>query len=335
MRVLFLFFWSVLFVSCAATTPIKQKVNGVSFVASREALYEQHIEPVVNINANYAAIMPFGFIRDLNVPKIAFNTERQWYGETKAGAKQNIEALNKKHIKIMLKPQIWVWHGEFTGNIEMSNEEDWRILEDSYSEFILLYARLAQETKVEILCIGTELEKFIANRPQFWFDLINKIKAIYKGQLTYAANWDEFKRTPFWSVLDYIGVDAYFPVSEMQTPTVANCKKGWQTHKETIKRISKQHNKPVLFTEFGYRSVDYTGKEPWKSDRSMTQVNLDAQTNATKALFEEFWKEPWFSGGFIWKWHHNYERAGGEKNTQFTPQNKPVEDIIKETFLQY
>jgi len=99
--------------------------------------------------------------------------------------------------------------------------------------------------------------------------------------------------------------------------------------------LSDKHNKPILFTEFGYRSVDYTGKEPWKSDRNMTSVNLEAQTNATKALFKEFWKEDWFAGGFIWKWHHNHSKVGGENNHRFTPQNKPVEDVIKDTYLKY
>ena len=64
----------------------------------------------------------------------------------------------------------------------------------------------------------------------------------------------------------------------------------------------------------------------------MTQVNLQAQTNATKALFKTFWNEDWFAGGFIWKWYHNHENAGGENNSRFTPQNKPVEAIIKEQY---
>lgn len=335
MRVFYGFFMMLFIVSCAMAPSTSEKINGVSFVASRDVLNEDHINPIVNLNANYAAIMPFGFIRDLNQPEIVFNTNRQWYGETKEGAQQYIEKLKSKHIKIMLKPQIWVWHGEFTGNIKMDNAENWQLLEDSYTKFILLYAELAQETKVELLCIGTELEKFIENRPDYWKNLIIEIRKIYKGKLTYAANWDEFKRTPFWSDLDYIGVDAYFPVSNKKTPTIEDCKIGWQKHKILIMDYSKQFNKPVLFTEFGYRSVDYTGKEPWKSDRSMTQVNLDAQTNATKALFEEFWKEDWFAGGFIWKWYHNHNKAGGEDNTRFTPQNKPVEEIIKDTFLRY
>lgn len=308
------------------------KINGVSFVASQNAIDNTHVQPLVNLNANYAAVMPFGFISDLSQPEIMFNTQSQWFGETKIGAKQYIKTLQNAKIKIMLKPQIWVRHGEFTGYIKMTNETDWTILEHSYSKFILEFAQLAQEMNVDVFCIGTELEQFIANRPAYWNVLIQKIKTIYNGKLTYAANWDEFKTTPFWNQLDFIGVDAYFPVSNEKTPTVNACLLGWKTHKETLKLFSEKYNKAILFTEFGYRSVDYSAKEPWKSDRSMTQVNLKAQTNATKALFDTFWNENWFAGGFIWKWYHNYQTAGGHNNSRFTPQNKPVEAIIKKQY---
>ncbi|WP_396603052.1 glycoside hydrolase family 113 [Algibacter sp. R77976] len=315
--------------SCKTQT---NKINGVSFVASREAVNETHINPIVNVNANYAAIMPFGFIKNLDHPEIVHNSDRQWFGETRAGAEQYIGELIKKNIKVMIKPQIWVWRGEFTGLIEMKSEADWKTLEDSYSKFILEYAVLANEVKAELFCIGTELEKFIENRPSFWIDLITKIRSEYKGKLTYAANWDEFKRTPFWSELDYIGVDAYFPVSDRRTPTVQECLKGWGGHKKVVHNMSKKHNKPILFTEYGYRSVDYSGKTPWVSDRSLNQVNLEAQTNTTQALFDTFWKEDWFAGGFVWKWFHKHDKVGGKENFMFTPQNKPVEAIIKKQY---
>jgi len=308
------------------------KINGVSFVASRDAVNESHINPVVKVNANYAAIMPFGFIKNLEHPEIIHNTDRQWFGETKAGAEQYIDELRKKKIKIMIKPQIWVWRGEFTGFIEMTNEADWKILEDSYSKFILEYAELAHTVKAELFCIGTELEKFIENRPEYWFALIKKIRTKYKGELTYAANWDEFKRTPFWTDLDYIGVDAYFPVSDSKTPTVEESLEGWKTHKPVIYKMFQKHDKPVLFTEYGYRSVDYSGKTPWISDRSMNQVNLEAQTNTTQALFETIWEEDWFAGGFIWKWFHKHDKVGGKENFMFTPQNKPAEALLRKQY---
>jgi hypothetical protein len=314
------------FMSCAVQ---KEKINGLSYVASPDAISDHHIKPVIEVGANYTAIMPFGFMRELEHPEIIHNTDKQWFGETRAGAKQYIKALRKDKIKIMIKPQIWVWNGEFTGKIKMSSEENWKALEETYSKFILEYAELAQETKTEIFCIGTELENFVKERPEYWLHLITEIKTIYKGKLTYAANWDEFKRTPFWSDLDYIGVDAYFPVSNKHTPTLEECKAGWQDHKQVIKSLSETYNKPVLFTEYGYRSMDFTGKEPWESDHTITSLNFEGQANATQALFEEFWHEDWFAGGFVWKWFHNYDESGGEKDNQFTPQNKPVEAVIK------
>lgn len=326
----------ILVYNCASKPQAQtQKINGVSFVASREAVNESHVKPVIQVNANYAAVMPFGFIRDLEHPKIIFDTDRQWYGETRKGAKQYIAELRKQSISIMLKPQIWVWRGLFTGDIKMNTEEDWKMLEQSYSKFILEYAQLAQEEHVEIFCIGTELDEFIINRPKFWTKLISEIKNIYKGKLTYAANWDEFKRTPFWDQLDFIGIDAYFPVSDEQTPTVKVCLEGWKAHLESIKTVHKTFQKPILFTEFGYRSVDYAAKEPWRSDRSMNTVNLEAQQNATQALFDTFWNEDWFAGGFVWKWFHDHENVGGETCSRFTPQNKPAEAVIRKYYKSY
>lgn len=324
----------VLFISIQTCFGQTKKINGVSFVAARKPVNAQHISPVLNVNANYVAIMPFGFIKDLNHPEIVFNTDRQWFGETKIGAKQYAEEFKKRGIKIMLKPQIWVWRGEYTGFIEMTNEDDWQVLENSYTQFILLYAMLAQEIDAELFCIGTELEKFIEKRPQYWSNLIKEIKKVYQGKLTYAANWDEFKRTPFWSDLDYIGIDAYFPVSDEKIPTVAQCLEGWKMYKSVIKSISQKHNKSILFTEFGYRSMDYSGKEPWQSDYKINSLNLQGQTNTTQALFETFWNEDWFAGGFIWKWFHNHKNSGGKNDNQFTPQNKPVEETIKRYYSQ-
>lgn len=322
----------LIFLSCAAIPHKTSKINGVSFVAAGEAVDSTHTKPVVNINANAASIMPFGFIRNNSNPEISHNTKNRWFGETRVGAKQYIEELRKDNISIMIKPQLWLRHGEFTGFLKMENEAQWQQLEASYTSFILEYADLAEEVNAEIFCIGTELEEFIKNRPEYWSNLIKKIRTIYKGKLTYAANWDEFWRTPFWEEVDYVGIDAYFPVSDMQTPTPEDCIKGWEKHKQGLKGFSEQLDRPILFTEFGYRSVDYTGKEPWRYDRSMTSVNLEAQSNAMQALFDAVWNEDWFAGGYLWKWFIWHDKVGGVECNQFTPQNKPVENVIRDFY---
>jgi hypothetical protein len=55
----------------------------------------------------------------------------------------------------------------------------------------------------------------------------------------------------------------------------------------------------------------------------------------TKALIEELYPEPWFQGGFIWKWFLEHDKVGGLENSQFTPQNKPVEMELQKYFSLY
>jgi hypothetical protein len=311
-----------------------KKINGISFVSSSDSITQAHVSPVKKVYANYVALMPFGSMKSIRSTEIRFNSNQQWFGETEKGIKQYASQFKKNQIAILLKPQLWVWQGEYTGFILMDSDEDWEKLETAYEKFILHYASIAKELHVAAFCIGTELEKFVVNRPHYWTQLICKIREIYKGKLTYAANWDEFKRVPFWNDLDYIGIDAYFPLTNKKNPTVEDFKTGWKPHKEEIIRVQKQFEIPVLFTEFGYRSINFTGKEPWDSKRVIGEINLQAQVNGLQAIYNVFWKEDWFAGGFVWKWFHKYNEVGGNKNNRFTPQNKPAENVIKRLYYQ-
>ncbi len=331
-RFLLFFSFIILSSSTGCTQNSSTKINGVSLVAAPDSLLQKHVTPLLEIGSNYASIMPFGFIKNTSHPQVVYNTQRQWFGETKEGAKQYIQLLQKNDISVMMKPQIWIWRGEYTGLLEMTSEEHWVELEQSYSAFILEYAQVAQETHCTIFCIGTELELFIKNRPEYWKKLIAKIRTVYSGKLTYAANWDEYKRVAFWDQLDYIGIDAYFPVSHSKTPIITELKQGWEPWKIEMKTVSKNYNKPVLFTEYGYRSTNFTGKEPWNIDRNSSSSNELGQANALRALYSEIWSEEWFAGGFIWKWYHNHQEAGGTTNNRFTPQNKQAEIILKNQY---
>ncbi len=328
---LFFILFLLLQFSCKSQT---KKINGLSFVASRDSIREQHILPVLKVHSNYVALMPYSYIRNIAYPKIEFNTNREWFGETENGLLQYAKEFQKVGVKLMIKPHIWLRRGGFTGNLKPTTEENWKVLEDSYKAYMLTYAKAAADLNAEILCIGTELKAFVMNRPKYWTALIKEIRTVYKGKLTYAANWDEYKRLSFWNQLDFIGIDAYFPLSDEKLPTVAALEKGWQPHKTEIMGIQKKFNKPVLFTEFGYRSIHYTAKKPWEFNRMQGNVNLQAQANGLQAIHNQFWKEEWFEGGFLWKWFHRHDVVGGEENNRFTPQNKPAEKLIEQLFKQ-
>ena len=307
-----------------------EKINGVSFVAPIHKMDASAYNPVVNLNANWVCLMPFGY-SDFKEDKFHYNIDWQWWGEREEGLADCIKMAHEKGLKVMVKPQAWIKNGEFTGTFNLETAEEWANWEAGYQNFILDFAKVSDSLNAEIFCIGTELENFIKKRPEFWKQLIPQVKAIFSGKLTYAANWDEFKRTPFWDELDYIGVDAYFPLSDEKTPTVESLERGWQKHLKVLSDASAKHQKPIIFTEYGYRSMDFNAKEPWNSSGGTT-LNFEAQNNAYQALFNQCWDNDWFAGGFIWKWFQEHEKAGGLEDNRFTPQNKPVSDIIRDKF---
>ena len=115
-----------------------------------------------------------------------------------------------------------------------------------------------------------------------------------------------------------------------KTPTVFAIEKAWKPLKSAIKELSLKYHKPILFTEFGYQSKDFTALEPWNHSTTNT-INLAAQNNALEALFNQFWNEKWFAGGFLWKWYDK-ENAGGLSDTDYTVQNKPAQKLVTEWY---
>ncbi|WP_300435010.1 glycoside hydrolase [Christiangramia sp.] len=319
--------------SCQAEIPFK-KINGISLVAARDSLSEKQAERILEINANAVALMPYAFMRDKENPELIFNIERQWFGERAEGIEQSILMLKKKDLKIMIKPHIWLRNGDFTGDLKFPSEADWQKFERSYRNYIMLYAKIAEKHHIEIFCIGTELFNFVKERPEFWKELIRDLRKVYEGKLVYAENWDKADQVDLWQELDFIGIDAYFPLSEKLSPSEEEIISGWRKHTEMLKNLSSEYKKQVLFTEYGYRSIDYALKEPWNSGKNIANINHNLQARALKVLYEEFWTENWFSGGYLWKWHQ-HEDSGGIENDRFTPQNKPAENIIKEYYKKF
>ena len=322
---------AAIFYLVALVSNAQTKINGLSFVASNNPISIEAIEPVLNLNANWVAVMPFGFLKSEQNTEIIYNSKRQWWGETKVGVAKTIQAFHNHKIKVMLKPQIWIPNGGFTGNINMKSEADWIVFEKNYEHFILDYAQLAADNNVAIFCVGTELHNFVLIRSSFWQKLLIKIKTIFKGKITYAENWDTFEKVPFLAALDYIGIDAYFPLSSEKSPSLKTLINAWKPIKKRIKQLSNRYNKPVLFTEFGYQSKDFATAKPW--DHSTDQkINLELQSVGLQSFFMQFWHEKWCSGGFLWKWYDSNEAAGGLSNTDYTVQNKPAQDLVMDQF---
>jgi hypothetical protein len=310
------------------------KINGVSFVAPSRYIDQKVMAPLLDVKANWTAITPYAFSSG-NTAEVVFGHNRQWWGEGKSGTIATISYAKALGLKVMLKPHVWVRGQGWAGDFQLDTDAEWDAWGKSYSEYILTFAKIADSLHVEMLCIGTEYRKSASQRPDIWRKLIRDVRKIYSGSVVYAANWDNYEHIEFWDQLDYIGIDAYFPMSTRKSPHLAELNNKWQSTKNNIEAFSKRWDKPVLFTEFGYQSIDYASDGHWNYDQDTLSVNLKNQATAYQAIFDTFWEESWFHGGFLWKWHSDHANVGGAKNKRFTPQNKPAQQTITDWYGRY
>lgn len=323
---------------------VRPRVRSVTLDA-REAPPPGTLEALHALGATHITLVSFGFQRDLNTPSLRFNPDVRWYSESAEGARALAREAKGLGMGVILKPQLWVGRGAWTADISFDDEAQWVAWEADYRAYLRYVAGLAAEVEADLLVVGTELGGPVRAREAFWRGLIAEVREVYKGRLTYAANWyDDYERVPFWDALDYVGVQAYFPLSTLEDPPLDTLKAAWTRHRAAIERVARRVGRPVLFTEIGYRSVGYAAAEPWRwpsrDEHGVVAPAPGLQARLFQAFFETVWDAPWFAGAIVWKWHPEASAAApGEapprrhrRDLDFTPQSKPAEDVIRTWF---
>jgi hypothetical protein len=321
-----------LFLCVQESSAQQGKINGLSIVAPPTEFANDPFPRIMETYADWVCLIPYGYSRIGNTD-VRYNLDRQWWGEREEGIRESIALAQKNNLKIFLKPQVYV-AGAWPGDIEFDSEEDWLQWEKSYREFILFYADIASDFDVEMFCIGTEFKKSVQQRPQYWKNLIKEIRDRYCGKLTYSANWDSYKKAPFWDALDYIGISAYFPLVDEKTPPIKKIKSAWKPIVNDLSKTYRKYGVPILFTEYGYLTVDGTTYENWKLEKKIgqLQINEKAQADALDAMYSVFSEKGFWAGGFLWKWFPNNMGHEGYMDKDYTPKDKMAEDILKKWF---
>lgn len=253
---------------------------------------------------------------------------------------KRIKLVRAAGFKVFLKPHIWISNpskGTWRSEIFPTNQDNWKLWKESYRDFILRYAKIAELGNAEMFCIGTEFSRLTTEKPLFWKNLIQEVRGIYTGKITYAANWyNEYEKITFWKDLDYIGIQAYFPLVKNEYPSVEQISKGWKKFLPSIKAIHKKYNRKILFTELRYKSTPDSAIEPWQwiqhSSNEKQPISMETQVNCYEAFFKTVWKKKWFAGVHIWQLRSDYVKGRGKNELDFTPQGKPAENVIAKGF---
>jgi hypothetical protein len=311
--------------------------RGIAYVTVNRDEYRsdesrQALDELFTTGANYISILVTWYQTDRFATEI-YRADNTPSDEDVAFV---IDYAHAHGIKVLLKPQVNLsfddehWRGE----IEFQDEALWQAWFQSYRNFILYYARFAQKYGVEEFSAGTELVG-TATRAADWRAIIRAIRQEYTGFVTYSANHSgEEIQIRWWDEVDYIGVNVFYHLTRYRTPTMQQLLEGWKIPVTQLTTVHRRFpDKPMIFTEVGYPSMDLASVWPYNWQRD-SALDLDEQALLYEALFQTWWYHPereWFRGMYIWNWLAHPDQ-GGLENKDYTPHGKPAEQVLRQYY---
>src|SRR5207253_5796974 len=231
-----------------------------------------------------------------------------------------VREAHRRGFTVMLRPLLdeatLQPAGKWRGTISPSDANAWFA---NYGAAINRYASLAQANHVEIFDIGTELVSLEGATSQ-WSALVGSVRGVYHGQVTYSANWSQ-PFVGFASALDFVGIDAFFPLDAPTDASADQLGRAWQQWLPQLDQVGRRAGKPVVVTELGTTSETASFREPWvwKHD---TGLSLDAQTRYYAASCRALKSRV---GGIYW-WDFLLDPpTTPSTDPGFVPEGKPAE----------
>ncbi len=300
--------------------------------------FQEAVKELANDHANYVTlVIP---LEQADDHSSAIQTSPT--APTTAALTAGVSYAHQLGLKVNLKIVLYVASGGWRAYISASDPNAWF---QSYGQMLQTYADFAQQNSVEEITIGSELVKMTAPAyTQQWESLIQDIRSRYSGKLTYSANWgtgggnggwtDEVDQIQFWGDLDYIGISAYYPFNPPYT--VDSLVQQWaQRDQQAIGPLHEKYNKPVLFTETGYRSLQDNLHTPWDYTSTGAE-DQNAQATGFEAMFQYWSGVSYFAGVQIWDWHSMTSAywSSPDQLTSYSPQHKAAEQVIAKWFAK-
>ena len=233
----------------------------------------------------------------------------------------------KRGFTVMLRPLLDIGTPEtatdWRGTIRPQDRARWH---RTYRDLLLSYAQLAQANHVDVLDIGSELDSLEPDAT-YWNQLIKSIRGTYHGQITYSSNWA--KGYPaFGRSLDFISVDAYFPLSRPVTASAADLAAAWQPWIDRLTRMRKSFGKPLVLTEMGATSLIGSFQQPWIWDNGQP-IDPSAQERYYQGACQSV--VPRFSGVYWWLYTLD-PPAKPALDRSYAVAGKPAEAALKDCF---
>ena len=279
--------------------------------------YGPLLAEIVALGATHISLVVPLYQTDATTHDIGLHTR---YSPTLAALAEVARAAKRDGLQVTIFPIIRLSSpgpGQWRGTLAPRDRDAWF---RRYGELLGELGAVASVTGAARLVVGSELSTLEADLDH-WRPVIDRVRAVFPGKLVYSANWDHYRSTALYDLVDEEGISGYFNLRDASAPVNdATLDAGWRRARQDIEAWRAGRTHPFVFTELGYRSRKGVTASPWDESPGGTP-DLDEQRRAF-ASFRRVWATAAvLEGIYIWNWYG----YGGLNTTSYTPRGKPAE----------
>lgn len=237
-----------------------------------------------------------------------------------------VEEAHRRRLAVMLRPLLDEASlqdtGDWRGSIQPADTGAWF---RSYEDLMVEFAELAQDSGTEILNVGSEFSSLQGHESR-WRALIERVREVYSGYLTYSTNWD-IGPVSFVDALDFPSIDAFFPLDVPRQPSTEEMADAWNEVLTGLRDEGYELDN-LVFTEIGVTAQVGAPQQPLVWDHGTPRdEELRARYYAAscQALVPEL-------GGLYWWAADINHPAGTDTDPTFDPIGELAEEVIRDCF---
>ncbi|KYF65627.1 hypothetical protein BE11_45420, partial [Sorangium cellulosum] len=286
------------------------------------------------MGATWISLTPFGRVWDGKGTGVDLVFEAP-FEENRRNVLAAIAQAHARGLKVLLVPHLWVESGEWRALIDPGDDAGWARWAASYRRFLLTWAEVAREGGAEMLSVGVELRSWVTTpRAASFLPIIEAVRRVYPGLLTYSANWDDVEHTLIFDALDLIGINAFYPLAEREGASFEELLRGGRKVAAGVDAVARAWGKPVLLTEIGYTTRRDPAVRPWEWPDRMKGVVIDqrSQAEAYAAVIAPFLDARTCAGFFVWRLYADPDDVSQEAEWGFSPRGKLAELVLRDAF---
>lgn len=278
---------------------------------------EASMEKMASLGVNWTAIA-FSALQDH--PQATEIKYREEPTVTDEEVRWAIRRAKQLGMKVCLKPVVNCADGTWRAHINFFDEEvpcepSWSQWFASYSEFILYYAKIAEEEGCEMFCVGCEMVQ-TDKREKEWRALIAEVRTVYSGPITYNCDKYQEDRVKWWDAVDIISSSGYYPIGQ------------WDEQLNRIKKVVDHYEKPFFFMEAGCPSREGSALLPndWSLKGGPSE---EEQERYYLEMFDRCDERSWMGGYMLWDWPASlYTQEEASLNDDYCMYGKRAETTV-------